>query len=365
MNPTNPINTSNLHVELIDPLTDPRWDRFVEEHPYGWICHLSGWKRFLEDTFSHIRGHYFVLVNESSNNIQAALPVYEVRSWLTGNRLVSIPFATLCDPLVSTSEELDSLIREVLSLYQSKKFSHLEIRALSSPSLFTNNDFVAIKFYKHHFILLDRDPEKLKKTFHRTCVRQRINRALKSELTLRMGKAETDLEEFYKLHLLTRKRRALPPQPYRFFKNLWGTFHSDGKVSLLLAQKDDRILAALILFKFKNRVSVEYAASDESFVKISPNHFLFWEAIKIAYQDGFQIFDFGRTSPTNESLMDFKRRWGTQVIDLPQFIYPKAAAGEIEASEESWKFRLITRICDRAPDSFQRIIGNFCYRHLG
>ena len=28
----------------IDPLKDPRWDTFVENHPFGWIVHLSGWK---------------------------------------------------------------------------------------------------------------------------------------------------------------------------------------------------------------------------------------------------------------------------------------------------------------------------------
>jgi hypothetical protein len=31
---------------LIDPARDPRWDRFVKKHPFGWITHLSGWKGF-------------------------------------------------------------------------------------------------------------------------------------------------------------------------------------------------------------------------------------------------------------------------------------------------------------------------------
>ena len=35
---------------LIDPASDSRWDEFVAAHPYGWICHLAGWKKVLEDT---------------------------------------------------------------------------------------------------------------------------------------------------------------------------------------------------------------------------------------------------------------------------------------------------------------------------
>ena len=84
-------------VVFIDPVSDHRWDKFVESHPYGWLCHLSGWKKVLEKSFSHMRGYYPVLLNGSE--IKAAMPIFQVKSWLTGQRLVSIPFASLCDPL--------------------------------------------------------------------------------------------------------------------------------------------------------------------------------------------------------------------------------------------------------------------------
>ena len=76
----------------------------------------------------------------------------------------------------------------------------------------------------------------------------------------------------------------------------------------------------MLLSKFRDRVSGEFVAVDPAFQNISPNHFLFWEAIKSACEEGYRIFDFGRTSPRNVGLMDFKRRWGTQVTDLPQFL---------------------------------------------
>jgi lipid II:glycine glycyltransferase (peptidoglycan interpeptide bridge formation enzyme) len=134
---------------------------------------------------------------------------------------------------------------------------------------------------------------------------------------------------------------------------------------LLLAKKDGNAIAGLILFKFKNRLSAEFAVSDESFRDLSPNHFLFWDAIKLAYNEGCEIFDFGRTSPKNKSLMDFKKRWGTKVVELPQFFYPQKEAEKAGCVEESWKYEAMSKLCEKAPDCIQEFIGNFCYRHLG
>ena len=36
-------------LQSIDPLKDSRWDGFVAGHPFGWVCHLSGWKKVLEE----------------------------------------------------------------------------------------------------------------------------------------------------------------------------------------------------------------------------------------------------------------------------------------------------------------------------
>ena len=353
------------NVEIINPIEDPRWDAFVENHPFGWICHLSAWKQVLEKSFPHMKGYYLALLDDTNNHIKAGMPVFEVKSWLTGRRLVSIPFATLCDPLISSSEEMRILFDEALNL--SKKFgdAYIEIRSLSSSPLIQDNRLGESRFYKHHYLLLENEPEQLKKKFHRTCVRQRISRAIESKLSLRIADSESDLQKFYQLHITTRKRLSLPPQPYNFFKSLWEIFSPTKKMALLLVEKEGKTIASLILFKFKERVSADFAASDETFKDLSPNHLLFWEAIKSAYGEGYKIFDFGRTSPNNDSLMDFKRHWGTKIIDLPKYFYPKSTSKKNAQRENSVGYNLIKKICKNAPDSFVPLIGHFCYRHLG
>lgn len=352
-------------VKIIDPLNDSSWDRFVEKHPLGWIVHLSGWKTLMEKSFPHMKGYYLTVSEPANGEIQAALPLFKVKSWLTGNRLVSIPFATLCDPLINNGQEMESLFEEALRLSKKLKTSYLEIRTLGTSALIQDKRLGSSPFYKHHYILLDKDPDALKKSFHRTNVRQRIQRALDSNIHIKEATSETDMNTFFELYKKTRRKHGLPAQPYIFFQVLWEIFSPSKQMVLLLAEYNSKVIAGLVLFRYKKRVSAEILGTDEEYLNVSPNHLLFWEAIQSACRDGFKVFDFGRTSPNNESLMTFKNRWGTSVIDLPQFYYPSAATETLNDQDTSTKYNIITKLCKKSPDFIYREISRFCYKHLG
>ena len=348
----------------VDPSRDERWETFVESHPFGWICHTAAWKEILETSFKHVRARYLALTREKTGEIKAALAICHVRSWMTGNRLVSLPFATLCDPLVSSADEFKILLDAAIALREQLGSKYLEIRALHSRELLTDGRMSLHRNYKHHYLTLDREPRQLMKRFHRTCVRQRIRRAQNSQLKVEEGKNETDLREFYCLYLKTRQRLLLPPQPYRFIRTLWQKLHHRDSVTLLLARHNGQSIGGMMLLMFKDRVSAEYAVVDEDFLHLSPNHLLFWTAIKKAQTEGFGVFDFGRTATDNRGLMDFKRRWGTQVVDLIQAFSPVNAAQQLPGYA-GLSQKVLATLCTRTPVSAYRALGNFCYRHLG
>lgn len=353
-------------ITEVDPVQDERWDTFVQSHPYAWICHLSGWKTVLEKSFTHLHGHYLVLTRNGA--IQAGLPLFEVRSWLLGKRLVSIPFATLCDPLISTRDDMDKLFAAALNVSKDLGISSIEIRTMLSTSNVQDNRLGTtslIQKYKHHYVQLDRPPEELKKSFHRSCVRQRITRSLQSGIDVSQGTTAADVGEFYELYVMSRKRLGLPPLPRVFIKTLWDTFYPQKRVSLLLAKKDGLLIGSLVLFKYKSRVSAEFAVWNDAYLNISPIHRLFWEAIQSAYHEGYQVFDFGRTSLSNHSLMDFKNRWGTQVIDLLNFNYPGKGPTGNKRSETSLSRKLVREVCRVVPLPVLEGLGNFLYKHMG
>ncbi len=349
-------------ITVIDPVRDERWDPFVERHAFGWLCHLSGWKRVLEGSFKHLQSRYLAIVRDGA--IRAALPLYEVRSRLTGNRLVSIPFATLADPLVGTNDEMSMLLDAAIDFSKQIGIDAVEIRTLMSAALVHDERLGLARLFKHHYLGLDGPLEGISKKFHRSCVRQRISRAMAGNIDVIEGKTEADLREFYLLYLQSRKRLGLPPQPYHFIRSLWEVFSPDKRISLSLAIKDRQTVAGLMLFKFRGRVSAEFAVHDEKFLQVSPLHALFWEAIRKAHGEGYRTFDFGRTSPDNVTLMEFKNRWGTSVIDLPHFAYPRRTCGRESAPFGSFGYTCIREICKAAPRPVRVGIGKFLYQHL-
>lgn len=351
-------------VSIIDPLRNHRWNRFVEQHPYGWITHLSGWKRMLENTFPHMHGYYLTL-QDSAGNIRAALPIYSVESWLTGRRLVSVPFATLCDPLVTDPADMEPLSRAAVNLSREISVRRIEIRTLLASHLLDKETFLADCGLKHHFLRLCSDPELLRGNFHRSCVRQRIARAEKSGFRLVKGACERHLKQFYLLHRKTRKRKGLPPHPYALIKSLGNAFAGSNMVELRLCCQGEEAVAGLIVFKYKDRVSVEYSAADAAYNDQSPIHLLVWNTIKESCLSGYRILDFGQTSVHNKSLMEFKSHWGTEVSELPHFIFPNNPALNTLLRQESIGKKLLHYVCNKAPDPALTYLGDFCYRHLG
>ena len=114
-------------IHWISPDEYGEWDAFVTRHPLGLVYHLSSWQKVLESAFGHIRGRFLVCGTRAERSRQVYLYIY-VHSWLLKNRTVSVPFATLCDPLVSTKEEFNLLWPAIEEASREHRSQRIEIR---------------------------------------------------------------------------------------------------------------------------------------------------------------------------------------------------------------------------------------------
>ncbi len=352
-------------VVWLGPQDMPRWDRFVDGHPFGWLCQRSAWKDVLESSFGHIRGHFCAVIDDRSGDILSGIPVYTVKSWLLGNRLVSVPFATLCDPLVSSPDDMSKLSPFLLRRSEADSAASIEVRSLRSEALIQIPGVGVSRFYKHHFLRLDRSLEELRKSFHNTSVRQRINRAERNHVEVRRGDSVSDLSSFCSILDRSRRRLALPSIPFRFFNALWDAFYQSGHLVLLLATHDGRLVGGMLSLKHQKLFTVEYSAEIADTRRLGVNQTLYWAAIKEAHRGGQEIFSFGRTSPNNKGLLAYKSCWGTSVEELPTFFFPETACRYVDKREESFQHRFIKKIAGTAPLPVCRCLGEFCYRHMG
>ena len=60
------------------------------------------------------------------------------------------------------------------------------------------------------------------------------------------------VDEFYQLHVETRRRHGLPPQSASFFRNIYEHILKPGVGFIVLAQHRSRTIAAAIFFHFGN-----------------------------------------------------------------------------------------------------------------
>lgn len=351
------------NVSTIDPLNNRNWDEFVYSHPFGWLYHTSAWAEILVKNFQHMTTQYIGLTDKKSGEIKAALPFFKVKSWITGKRLVSLPYATLCDPLITTRDEFEILFKSAIDLKKETRSKYIEIRVFKSRELVNDCNLSLRSNFKNHYLELNQDHQGLLKGMKRT-VKQSIRQAEEAKVEIYEATEERDLGRFYSLYLKTRRRLSLPPQPYRFIRTLWQSLYNRGYLTLLIAQYQGRDIGAIILLKFKDRGSAEYLVSDEDYFHLRANHLLVWRAIELARKGGFRIFDFGRTHQANTGLLRFKRAWGTIETDLCHAFHPDGNSSSAVERNEG-KLRFILSLCRTLPNPAFRALGYLCHRHHG
>ncbi|HXM15906.1 MAG TPA: hypothetical protein VN933_11740, partial [Candidatus Eremiobacteraceae bacterium] len=142
-------------------------------HPRASVFHSSGWLQALRDTYKY---ESFVF-GADRNALPAAsgIVLSRVRSWLTGNRLISLPFSDHCSPLVSGPAELQSLIADLKPLLSAEDWSYLEIRPIdnSSDDVLQGAGFQRCDEYLLHRLRLDAPADALFRQFHKSSVQYR------------------------------------------------------------------------------------------------------------------------------------------------------------------------------------------------
>src|SRR5438093_5776537 len=128
--------TQNLRREWLmahsfDPLEDPRWGTLVERHPNASIFHTRGWLSSLKRTYGFAPVAF--TTSPAGTELRNALVMCRVRSWMTGDRLVSLPFSDHCDPLITDSDELDALVLGVDGYRMAGRWKYAEVRPAHCP----------------------------------------------------------------------------------------------------------------------------------------------------------------------------------------------------------------------------------------
>jgi CelD/BcsL family acetyltransferase involved in cellulose biosynthesis len=269
-----------------------------------------------------------------------------VRRPFGARRWVSLPFTDSCPPLAD-AETLPVLVEALRT----------EIGTAELRGPVPDGESVAAGV--RHVLPLSPDPEALLRSFS-PMHRRNIRRAEARGVEIRRGGSE-QLETFYRLHLLTRRRLGVPVQPRRFFALLGERVLDRHLGYVLTACVDGQPAAAAVFLEWHGTLVYKYGASDARFWDVRPNNLLFWTAIRDAALRGCHTLDFGRSDLTDEGLRRFKDGWGAHEEPLH---YTRFGGGGTREEHEGGRTRAVLgKIIRRSPLWVCRMLGERLYRY--
>ena len=389
-----PSTQKTLRTFELDYRNDPRWDRFVASHPDALIYHHSSWLIALEEEYD--QKCVSLACANREGELLAILPLFLTRGLpfaigrhSTHRRLSSLPRTPVAGVLsIDPASTLD-ILHTAMALAQGQRVQ-LEIKTQSPgldglveglgcvPWRFTYvqelptaaegatwNEFCE-NFRLPRNCGTCKDCRRLRfgnaKQQHR--INWAVNKAVKLGLEVREAETEQDLAQWHKLYLQTMRIKAVPPRSYRFFKSLWKTLRPQGQMRLLLAERKTgsptKLVAGSIFLKFGQTVFYAFTGCAARDFYLHPHDLIQLEAIRDACKSGYRWYDFGEVSEDNESLAQFKGKWGTEPRPLFRYYSPLPKENTLLCNEFT-RSRGLWRLL---PESATAVLGDLIYRYM-
>jgi CelD/BcsL family acetyltransferase involved in cellulose biosynthesis len=335
----------------IDPLRDHRWVEFTDRCERSSLFHTRHWLEALRRTY----GFEPVVFTDAGPGepLRNALLFCRVNSWLTGRRLVALPFSDHCEPLVDWPEALPPLLAS-LKAQVGPDCRFIELRPLDT--VVDVEGFWNSALFLSHSIDLRPNLEEIFARFHRSQGRRAIRKAWRSGLTVEAGRSRELLADFYSLHTMTRRRQGVPLQPFRWFQHLADCL-SD-RMTIYMARHSGQPAATILTARHKQTLVFKYGCMNTEYKRYGGTPHLFWRAIEEAKQQGLSVFDLGRSDVNNAGLVAFKNHLGATQKTLKYYRYPHASA-------PNWFARAASAAYSMTPKPIQGGLSAHLYKHFG
>lgn len=346
-----------MTVYMLDPLQDQRWSDLVERHPQASVFHTTAWLRALRHTY----GYEPVAFTTSSPDgpLEDAIAFCQVRSWLTGKRLVSLPFSDHCEPLISHAAAFDTISTHLDDVRRDCRWDYVEFRP-RTDRFHSHWSTTVTERYWFHVLDLRPSEDILYAALHKDSTRRKIQRAAREGLSYGEGRGESALHDFYDLVVVTRRRHQLLPQPMSWFRNLAASFGDSLKIRM--AYHRDRPVAGIVTLRHGDTMVYKYGASDARFHALGGMHLLFWRTIRDARSMGCTTLDLGRCDIDNPGLARFKERWGATRSEIT---YWRHGDSSVISALRRHAMTGGRQLLDHAPGVCRVAAGRILYRHAG
>jgi FemAB-related protein (PEP-CTERM system-associated) len=329
-----------------------KWDDYAETSGAS-IYHFSRWRHLIKKNFGH--ESYYLYAVDSANAFVGILPLIRLKSALFGDFLISMPYFNYGGVVADDNEIELELVRSAEELRKNLGCSHVELRDAESKEyeLPVRTDKVTV------LLDLPSDADILWKSIG-SKRRAQINRPIREGVLFVTGGIEL-LKEFYQVFSVNMRDLGTPVYGYKFFEDILNLLGKNAIIAVV--RLNNKPVAAGFLLGNKGRLEIPWASTLRKFNHIGVNMYLYWNILKYAIENGYQTFDFGRSSH-DAGTLKFKKQWGGSTKQL-YWHYLLADPENIPSlNPANAKFKLAISIWQKLPVFITNYLGPAIVKNL-
>ena len=356
----------SITTHQIDPLTDPRWDAYVREHPRGSVYHLGAWARILERAYGF---HPCYLALEQDGSLAGVLPLFRKKGLVSDARMRSIPAFFYGGPVANDDGLALQLVEAARDLAEAdghiaSVMINTDDRRLEAPE-----GFVVDELIPRWMVQVPADLDALRAGWRKTSnnLFRSLKKADAAGLAFRAGQSRDDLRSFHRMYVRTMKKHRSFPRSLRQLRVSQELLGDSFK--LFLVSHEGRDVAGGVYHVFGDTVELVYNGSEEAALSMRPNHTLYWEVMQWAAANGLRQVNLGGAE-ADTPLARFKVQWGAEPRTRYRLIHrADGAQTRTEAlasmghGAESSRGKLVDMAWRAVPPSLLRLGAHVGYRY--
>jgi len=329
------------------------WDRYVRQMCDASVYHLSVWKQLIENVFGHKT--YYLYALDSEEHICGILPLVQLKSYLFGNYIVSLPFFNYGGMVVSDMQAEGVLTEYAISMAKRLGVSHIELR----ETLIRSENWKVRKDKVSMLLELPEKPEILWSSIG-SKLRAQIKRPQREGVETTVGGVEL-VDDFYAVFSRNMRDLGTPVYSRKFFHTIASELSEES--NLVVVKHKGTPVAAGFIVGYRDTAEIPWASSLRKYNSIGVNMQLYWDVLKLSIDKGYKTFDFGRSSEGSGTYR-FKKQWGAKPRQLHWHYWLKDNGDIPILNPTNPKYKIAIEMWKKMPVSIANWLGPKIVKNL-
>lgn len=333
-----------METRIVDEKDKADWDQFVKECPNVISWHRYDWCLILQKYYNL---SFYPLAVYDGPNIRGILPLYHVKTVLSGNALISLPYVVAGGIVADTESVQRNLLNKAIELSKRNNSNRI---ILKQYKIKIKGNLATDESYYNRELRLSSTIEDIWGKIS-DVNKVKIQESEKCNPVLEYP--SQDICQFYELLFTHNHTVGLPCESRRWIECLM----KSGMYSIALLKVKGSTVAGTMVKQFRNTMSFPLTClPDQSEESLLFAYNLYWKLITKRATEGIQIFHSGRI-PYNDLTSPFRLGWGGRKHTYYYQVYGKLNGKTEFSTRRGRKRNILEGVWKRIPTSFAKIMG--------